>query len=134
MKYLGLVAAAIALITGSCSSNSNSGGVNNPSPLPAGTADINILGNLGKQSFSPNPASVAQGNMVAWTNTDSLTHRIAANDGSFDTGNIEPGTHSAALALTENGVNYHCTIHPTMVGSINASNGMPPPCNGPYCY
>src|SRR6516225_8795564 len=102
MKYLGLVAAAIALITGSCSSNSNSGGVNNPSPLPAGTADINILGNLGKQSFSPNPASVAQGNMVAWTNTDSLTHRIAANDGSFDTGNIEPGTHSAALALTEN--------------------------------
>jgi len=39
---------------------------------------------------------------------------------------------SPALRLATDGANYHCTIHPTMVGSINASSGEPPPCTD-YC-
>jgi plastocyanin len=70
---------------------------------------------------------------MAWMNTDSLTHHIVANDGSFDTGDIAPGQNSPAVMLNENGANYHCAIHPTMVGSINMSTGTPPPCMGAYC-
>ena len=62
-----------------------------------------------------------------------MTHHIVLNDGSLDTGDIGPGRASAPMALTVNGARYHCTIHPTMVGSINSSAGAPPPCNGPYC-
>jgi hypothetical protein len=55
------------------------------------------------------------------------------NDGSLDTGDIAPGQTSAAVMMTNNGGNYHCTIHPAMIGSIKASSGAPPPCQGAYC-
>jgi plastocyanin len=103
-----------------------------PSPA-SGAAMINILGDKGAQSFSPNPGTVNQGSTVIWQNTDSQTHHIVLNDGSLDTGDIGPGKSSAALALKVNGARYHCTIHPTMVGSINSSTGVPPPCTGLYC-
>jgi hypothetical protein len=32
-----------------------------------------------------------------------------------------PGTSSAALRLASNGATYHCSIHPSMVGSINTA-------------
>lgn len=101
--------------------------------VPAGAAMINIVGDRRAQSFSPNPAAVSQGEMVSWRNTDNVIHHIVLNDGSLDTGEIAPGASSSALRLTTNGANYHCTIHPTMVGSINSSSGEPPPCQGAYC-
>src|SRR5713101_9253565 len=99
------------------------------------TTTINVLfsnglGNNGAQSFSPNPSSVSQGAMVTWHNSDSTTHHIVLNDGSLDTGDIAPGASSPAKQLNVNGANYHCTIHPTMVGSINVTTN-PSPSPGP---
>jgi plastocyanin len=91
------------------------------------------MGDRGAQSFSPNPASVSQGNMMVFRNTDSVVHHIVMNDGSLDSGDIAPGAFSPALRLGTDGANYHCTIHPTMVGSINKATGEPPPCTGLYC-
>ena len=68
-----------------------------------------------------------------WNNTDSVTHRIVANDGSFDTGNIAPGASSPAMSVSADGARYHCSIHPTMVGVVNNSSGGTPPCTGLYC-
>ena len=67
---------------------------------------------------------------IAWRNTDGVVHRIVANDGSFDTGDIAPGATSAPRTLTADGANYHCSIHPGMVGAINSAAGAPPPCSG----
>ena len=125
----------VALASWNCG---GSGGSSNPAapaaPSPAASlTTINIQGNSGAQSFSPNPGTVMQGNMVVWQNSDSQTHHIVLNDGSLDTGDIAPGKSSAALRLAVNGARYHCTIHPTMVGSINSSAGEPPPCSGDYC-
>jgi plastocyanin len=106
---------------------------NPPTPPPATANQIAIMGDRGAQSFNPNPATVAQGQSMTFKNTDGTTHHIVANDGSFDTGSIAAGATSAAVTLTTNGTNYHCTIHPGMVGSINASTGEPPPCTGVYC-
>ena len=133
-----LLAASIvvALATWHCggSSGSPTGGGGTPTPpAPAGTSTISILGQRGAQSFSPNPASVSQGGMFVWRNTDNVVHHIVLNDGSLDAGDIAPGASSPALRLSTDGANYHCTIHPTMVGSINRSTGEPPPCTGTYC-
>jgi plastocyanin len=117
-------------------------GYNNPaSPSPSassGTAPANavviaITSNNGAQSFSPNPASIPDGQLVVWHNADSITHHVVLNDGTIDTGDLAPGATSAAMTMRTNGANYHCSIHPTMVGSINATTGTPPPCTGPYC-
>ena len=103
-----------------------------PSPTPQPSTAITILGNRGNQSFTPNPGSAASG-MASWRNTDGLVHRIQSNDGSFDTGDIGPGQTSAPKAVPAAGLNYHCTIHPGMIGAINAEAGPPPPCTGIYC-
>jgi plastocyanin len=126
------VAMAAAVAMWSCGGSSSSSNPMSPGAMPS-SATVNIMGQLGAQSFSPNPASVNQGSMVIWHNSDNTTHHIVMNDGSLDTGDIAPGGSSAALQLATNGANYHCTIHPTMVGSINAAAGVPPPCQGPYC-
>ncbi len=108
------------------------------SPTPSGggggaATTISIVGNRANQSFSPNPAVAPQGTTMAFTNNDGLTHHLMAVDGSFDTGNIAPGGSSPVLTVATDGANYYCTIHPTMVGSIKASSGAAPPCNGLYC-
>ncbi len=129
-----LLAASIAatLAAAGCSGSGGgpTGGSGNP---PANATTITIMGDRGAQSFSPNPASISQGNMMVWRNTDSVVHHIVMNDGSLDSGDIAPGAFSPALRLGTDGANYHCTIHPTMVGSINRATGEPPPCTGLYC-
>lgn len=129
----------VGLATWGCGGSGGGGGTSNPTapvpaPPPVSTATtIDIVGERGARSFSPNPADVNQGAMFTWRNMDNQVHRIILNDGSVDSGDIAPGASSRALRLDANGANYHCTIHPGMVGSINRSGGAPPPCEGPYC-
>lgn len=107
-----------------------------PTPTTGGgggsSTTIAILGN-DDQAFRPSPASVAQGATVVWANGDSTPHEVVATDGSFDTGVLATGAFSAPIVLKTDGVNYYCKLHPSEHGSINASNGQPPPCDGPYC-
>jgi plastocyanin len=72
--------------------------------------------------------------MVVWRNDDGVTHRIVANDGPFDTGNLLAGATSSMVQPPAGGLNYHCSIHPTtMFGSISSDDGgEPSPCMD-YC-
>ena len=83
---------------------------------------VSIVGQKNDQSFSPNPAPVSQGGAIVFKNNDNTVHRIVMNDGSFDSGNLNPGATSGALMLTSSGGQYHCSIHPTtMFGSVNVA-------------
>jgi plastocyanin len=93
---------------------------------------VTIVGERAANSFNPNPSAPANGSMT-WSNADSVTHRIVANDNSFDTGDIAPGAKSAAMAVGADGVHYHCSIHPSMIGAVNSPGGNTPPCMGQYC-
>jgi plastocyanin len=87
---------------------------------PTATSDaivVNVVAINGAQSFSPNPSSVPDGRMVVWHNVDTVTHRVVLNNGSVDTGNLDPGTFSAPMSLGSVG-GYHCSIHPVMVGTV----------------
>src|SRR4030081_3751037 len=102
----------------------SSGSTNRPAaPKPAtsnGIVTINVVAINGAQSFSPNPATLPAGQMVVWHNIDSITHRVVLNDGSLDTGNLDPGTSSQPMAINVPPASdpYHCSIHPVMVGNI----------------
>jgi plastocyanin len=123
---------AAAVLTASCSGG---GGANVPTgPGAPNAITITIVGERANQSFNPNPSTVAPGQMLVWRNTDNIVHRIKFNDDRLDTGDIAPGASSAPRAMPTEGANYHCTLHPGMVGSIRAtSTAPPPPCDGPYC-
>jgi plastocyanin len=94
---------------------------------------ITVLRENGAQSFTPNPAN-AGGKVVVFKNNDTIVHRVVLNDGSIDTGDIAPGAFSAEFTMPSGGTNYHCEIHPAMVGSVGTEGGAPPPpCEGIYC-
>lgn len=129
------VLCGVALAVAGCGGG---GGYNPPAPGPSPTptpppaGQVDIVGQRGSQSFNPNPSTApAQG--LVWRNADGVVHRIVANDGSFDTGDLAPGASSAPVPVPAGGANYHCSLHPAMVGAINSSAGQPPPCTGIYC-
>lgn len=102
-------------------------------PNGSGVVTINVVGINGALSFSPNPASLPAGQMVVWHNVDDVKHRVAFDDGSVDTGNLDPGASSQPQAIGAAGGAYHCSIHPVMVGSVNQGTPPPPVCQGGYC-
>jgi plastocyanin len=134
LTVLGVVS-ALGLLAASCgggSSNPSSPSSQPPASQPT-TATIDIVGQNGAQAFSPNPASFG-GQMVVFRNTHNVPHRVVLNDGSVDTGDIAPGATSRAVQMPGAGTNYHCSLHPGMIGSVStASGGQAPTCEGVYC-
>jgi len=126
-----VLAAAAAILAG-LGASSCGGGSSPSSPSAPNVVTITITRQNGAQSFSPNPVTAA-GQMVVFRNSDSVIHRVQLNDGTLDTGNIAPGATSAAVLMPGAGTNYHCTIHPDMIGAVNSTGGPPPVCEGPYC-
>jgi plastocyanin len=113
----GLVVATLTLWACGGTTSSSPTSPTAPSVPPVGATVIDVVRENGAQSFSPNPATVPAGQMVVWHNVDTVTHRVTLNDGSLDTGNIAPGAFSAPMTLRAVGP-YHCSIHPSMVGTI----------------
>ena len=94
---------------------------------------ITIKGVNGKLSFDPNPANVQAGQLVVFKNADVVTHHVTLDDNSVETGDIAPGASSQPLSIGAINKAYHCSMHPSMVGSFNAApTPDPPPCTG-YC-
>jgi plastocyanin len=132
--FAGALAAAVVAI--SC--GGGGGAPDGPTPPPAGgggtaALTITITGQGGKLAFTPNPATVAPGQLVVFKNNDVVAHRVMLDDGATQTPDIPAGGTSAAVAIGDN-KSYHCTIHPGMVGGFNGTQVEPPPnCNQAYC-
>jgi plastocyanin len=109
------------------------GGSSSPSGPSSNLPTITIVGQNGAQAFTPNPAAFG-GQQVVFKNGDSVVPHVVLNDGTVETGDIAPGATSRAVTMPASGTNYHCSIHPGMIGSVNPmSGGTPPPCEGIYC-
>lgn len=94
-----------------------------PAPVPL---SISIVASFGSGAFTPNPIQAAVGATIVWTNKDSTLHNIVLDEGTV-VGDVAPGRSSAPMALTTATASYHCTIHPSMVGSINGALAPAPP-------
>ena len=122
--FVGCVMVALGVFACGCGSTVDSANPTPVTPSPAstpapasGVVTINVVSENGAQSFSPNPATLPADQMVVWHNIDRTTHRVRLNDGSLDTGDLAPGASSRPMSLNAAG-GYHCSIHPSMVGTI----------------
>jgi plastocyanin len=132
---LSLVTVLVVAITASSCAKDEVAPVQNPvapapPSIPSGptappSVTISIVGTLGNGSYVPNPVPVQSGEQVIFKNNDAVVHRIVMNDNSADTGNLAPGASSQALGVASG--DFHCTIHPSMVGSINGLTAPEPP-------
>lgn len=67
--------------------------------------------------FQPNDLTVRAGDTIVWQNNDLFPHTATAQ-GKFDSGSIAPD-RSWRYTLADRGViDYVCTFHPTMTGTI----------------
>jgi plastocyanin len=72
--------------------------------------------------FTPDPIRITAGDSVTWTNNTSITHTATSDSGAWNTGNISAGSTSGAILFSTPGTfPYHCTIHPSMTGSVIVS-------------
>ena len=69
-------------------------------------------------SFTPATLSVSVGTTVTWTNNDSVTHTVTADQGAFDSNNLSPGNTFSFTFSQAGTYPYHCKIHPSMMGTI----------------
>jgi plastocyanin len=96
---------------------------------PAARADtvavqiIEPSSNFMTWSYSPNPVTVAAGDVVTWTNVGSFLHTVTADDGSFDSGGLDPGAQFTWTASGAGTVAYHCTFHPWATGTVVVTGG-----------
>jgi plastocyanin len=110
-----------------------------PAPAPApvsSTVTVSIVSSIGNGAYKPNPVMANTGDAVVFRNNDAAMHHIVMDDGSSDLGDVAPGATSRSLTLRNaNATKFHCTIHPSMVGSINDTVAPEPvPCPDPYGY
>src|SRR5215213_1477550 len=69
-------------------------------------------------AFEPGTVSVPAVATVTWTNTGSRPHTVTADDGSFDSGRLDPGEQFSQTFDQPGTYTYHCGFHPDMQGSI----------------
>lgn len=137
-----LAAGICAAFSGCGSSTTGPGAIGSPTPTATATATatpttaptatasataapvlvITISGIMGSSSFSPSLAAATAGQKIRWKNGDVITHRIVDNGAAFDTGDIAPGTSSVGITLGAGAFPYHCSIHPSMTGTLTVSN------------
>jgi plastocyanin len=72
-------------------------------------------------AFDPSTLTVKSGTVVKWTNQDGASHAIVSDTGSpaaFSSDSLSTGA-SYSYTFTQPGTyTYHCSIHPSMKGTI----------------
>ncbi|MFI5266657.1 MAG: cupredoxin domain-containing protein [Chloroflexota bacterium] len=71
--------------------------------------------------FTPPTLNISIGTRLSWTNTGPSNHTITANDGSFDSSTIQRNATFNFTFSKAGTFAYHCSIHPTMLGTITVS-------------
>jgi len=95
-----------------------------PAPVtassPAGKAHASASASVTMADFffSPTSVTVAVGDTVTWHNTGQAPHTATADDGSFDTGTINPGSSGSHTFSSAGTFSYICTIHPNMKATV----------------
>lgn len=75
-------------------------------------------------AFAPSSIIVKKGTTVTWTNEDSVAHTVAETDGKTgpNSQDISKGQSYSFTYDTVGTFNYHCSIHPDMIGKVTVTD------------
>lgn len=123
----------VAFVLAACSSGSGATiGPTSAAPASAascavGTAAATVVVSIKGFAFSPDTIAVKVGDVIGWTNGDSVTHTATLDDGSCDAGRIAGGSAGTQTFVFGAGAvgksfAYHCAIHGSMKGTITVTS------------
>jgi plastocyanin len=114
-----LLVAAVAIIAASCNGSGPSAyGASASTAATTTAATATNAATIKGFSFQPEVLKVKVGAKATWTNDDTVAHTVTADTTSFASGNLQPGG-SFSFTFTRPGTYaYHCSIHPSMHGSV----------------
>lgn len=83
--------------------------------IPSGAAIQSVT-----DYYSPSTITVVIGvnNTVTWVNNDAAAHTVTADDGSFNSGNLNPGQTWTHTFTTPGTYGYYCAYHSWMAGTV----------------
>jgi plastocyanin len=131
LRLSALVAIAVVFVAAACSSSSSSSSastVTSTASSPAASAGGDTGGGTSKATitvadfaFDPSSVDVNAGKVtLTVTNDDSTAHTFTLDDGSSDTDLPAGETETIELDLSQT-VGWHCSIHPSMTGTLNVA-------------
>jgi plastocyanin len=90
---------------------------------PASTATKTV--SITATGFSPTSRTIATTDSIKWTNNDTKSHQVVANNGSFVSPTITPGKSYSHTFNTAGTFRYHDALFPSRTGKIVVTG--PPP-------
>lgn len=74
-------------------------------------------------SYNPSPLNIKTGTKVTWINKDNAPHTITSVSGNLLNSPTLSKEQSFSFTFTNPGtINYYCTFHPMMKGSVDITN------------
>ena len=89
-----------------------------PTPPPVMTASVKII----SFAFSPSSLSVRTGTRVTFKNQDPTFHTVTADGGLFNSGDLATGQSFSFTFMSRGSFGYHCSIHPSMKGTVTVTS------------
>jgi plastocyanin len=124
-RSLLLLTAALALVVAGCGSDSSSTSTSSPATDAAtaataansGTGTVTV--EMKNIQFVPKDVSVDVGQTIKWVDLDSVEHNVVADSGADFKSDVFGQDGSFEWTATKPGkVEYECTLHPGMIGTI----------------
>ena len=69
-------------------------------------------------AFNPAELTVAVGETITFTNNDGFAHTFTADNGEFDSDNVDSGGAFEYTTEAAGDIPFHCKIHTSMTGTI----------------
>ena len=100
------------IVFGACSKNSSSLAEDNGS----GVNSNKIF--MKNSVFNPSNLTVIAGATITWVNDDNMVHTVTADNASFDSGDMPPGSVFNRTFNEPGTISYHCVHHRGMTGTV----------------
>jgi plastocyanin len=97
------------------------GGGGGSAATATGQQEVTVT--INDQGFTPSRLTISPGTTVTWVNQGQLAHTATAENGSFDSGLIQPGGRYSQRFDQVGETPYRCTPHPFMRGAIVVAGG-----------
>ena len=131
LKSMCFAVVVLAFVATACSSGGSSGSSPTGTTGSTGATGGGSTGSSGGQSsaaitaqglaFHPTTVNVSAGTVtLTVTNKDTVKHTFTLDDGSSTTDLLPGTTTTITLNLTAT-VGWHCSIHPSMTGTLNVA-------------